>query len=562
MTRILWHLGNTTVRSPFRLRDGLVALSGSSLEGALHGREQEKQFRNLLGNMGIVELGDDKTFSVGRKWRSALSQLGFLIPELPSKLGIHQAELGAADTISENGKRLIQATTVPAMQECFLRALAAYQIPNPLENNYNYISFSPLKFTLAILTELESRTGDSKINFVEVGIFLLRSGGDISVSEIVDQILEFREARVNVGNKKAFDNKARQVRGVELNYAATTFNDYADTTIRYLKATGLVTARGRGIAIYEEKRTLIQELLIHDAVISDPLTYYKLLCHGAELPTDEISGAKHVLKDVYQRAKRVGIEVNDGVLLLEDVGRLNSERYRVEERLSQVYEEEYAKNQISQVEEILEYLDALDSNSRSRGDNNGINIPSSERPAYLEWALWRAFLAINHLTNKPYEARRFKIDQDFLPIGTAPGNGPDLIFEFESFVLVVEATLTENSRQEAAEGETVRRHVTDVMGLFPNKRTYGLFIARNINTNTAHTFRLGVWYTTQDKQVEFAIVPISLKQFRNMFTVLLTHSEDRIDLIREFLERCVSLRTQCDTPEWKKEIGDVVLNLT
>lgn len=37
----------------------------------------------------------------------------------------------------------------------------------------------------------------------------------------------------------------------------------------------------------------------------------------------------------------------------------------------------------------------------------------------------------------------------------------NLIFEFHDFVIVVEALLTDNSRQEAAEGEPVRRHVVD-----------------------------------------------------------------------------------------------------
>ncbi|MFZ4525558.1 MAG: AlwI family type II restriction endonuclease [Chlorobium sp.] len=61
-------------------------------------------------------------------------------------------------------------------------------------------------------------------------------------------------------------------------------------------------------------------------------------------------------------------------------------------------------------------------------------MPQSEAPAYFEWILWRAFLAINSLNNKPYDARRFNIDQDFLPVGTAPGNRPDLIFEFHDSI--------------------------------------------------------------------------------------------------------------------------------
>jgi len=69
------------------------------------------------------------------------------------------------------------------------------------------------------------------------------------------------------------------------------------------------------------------------------------------------------------------------------------------------------------------------------------------------------------LVNKPWDARRFKIDQDFLPVGTAPGNGPDIVFEFDDMVVVVEVTLTSSSRQEAAEGEPVRRHVAKYSGL-------------------------------------------------------------------------------------------------
>lgn len=74
-----WLLGNTTVRSPFRLREGLIALSGSSLQGNLRGLRQDIAFRELLGTHGVVELGEDRTNSVGRKWRSALNKLGFLI---------------------------------------------------------------------------------------------------------------------------------------------------------------------------------------------------------------------------------------------------------------------------------------------------------------------------------------------------------------------------------------------------------------------------------------------------------------------------------------------------
>lgn len=122
---LLWYIGNTSVRSAFRLRDGLVALSTSPLQSNMRGQEGDRAFRDLLGQHGIVTLGVDDTYSVGRKWRSALGKLGFLYPKIPRSPEIRQEDIGAVDTITPNGWRLIRADTVPAMQECFLRALAA-----------------------------------------------------------------------------------------------------------------------------------------------------------------------------------------------------------------------------------------------------------------------------------------------------------------------------------------------------------------------------------------------------------------------------------------------------
>src|SRR5580698_8172485 len=109
-----WHLGNTTVRSPFRLKDGLIALSTSPLQGNLRGQNQDIALRNLLGEYGIVDLGKDETNSVGRKWRSALCKLGFLYDKVPQDSGVSQNEIGQIDTITPNGRRLIGTSTVPA----------------------------------------------------------------------------------------------------------------------------------------------------------------------------------------------------------------------------------------------------------------------------------------------------------------------------------------------------------------------------------------------------------------------------------------------------------------
>lgn len=554
-----WHLGNTTVRSPFRLRDGLVALSTSSLQGNLRGEEQERAFRRLLGEHGIVELGDDDTYSVGRKWRSALNKLGFLYPEVPPASGIPQSEIGPIDMITPNGWRLIRADTVPAMQECFLRALAAHYIPSALERKFDFAVFSPLRHTLAIMLELEKQTGESRLNFVEMAIVVQLTSSDESLADIVAQVLALRARRLASPNKRKFDRQEREAAAVLHGYAAGTFNDYADTNLRYLKATGLVQSKGRGLSLVPEKHVFVEKLIQDTGIPDSDRSYFITLCNGAKLPTDNKDSALAVLGDLLQQLEKRGIPFDATGKPTETPADIAIIRHQIEGVLSERNEEEYATRQAVEWEEIAAYMELIITRKGKKTLSNGedIEVPQAEAPAYFEWVLWRAFLAINSLANKPYEARRFKIDQDFLPVGTAPGNGPDLIFEFHDFVIVVEVTLTDNSRQEAAEGEPVRRHVADLVshyGAQSGKPVYGLFIANRIDSNTAETFRIGVWFTRTDDKMRLDIIPVTLVQFKAFFEALFTSGRVEVGLIRELLDLCGGLRPAHEAPAWKHEI--------
>lgn len=557
-----WHLGNTTVRSPFRLREGLVALASSPLQGNLRGKEQEIAFRRLLGEHGIVELGDDDTYSVGRKWRSALNKLGFLYPEVPSASGLSQIEIGQLDTITPNGWRLIRADTVPAMQECFLRALAAHYIPSALEKNFDFSVFSPLRHTLSVMLELERQTGDSRLNFIEMGLVVQLTNGHDDLGEIVSRVLNLRERRAASADKRKFDRQARDEEAKLHGYAASTFNDYADTNLRYLKATGLVQNKGRGLSLVPEKHLFIERLTEETTVPESDQAYFIMLCNGATLPTDNQNSALAVLNDLLEQLRSRNIPFEIGSKPTSNPADIEIIRHQIEALLAEAREEAYAAQQADEWEEISAYMELIITrrNRKSLPSGEDIEVPKLEAPAYFEWVLWRAFLAINNLVNKPYEARRFKIDQDFLPVGTAPGNGPDLIFEFDDFVLAVEVTLTTNSRQEAAEGEPVRRHVADLVDFYQKecqKQVYGLFIANKIDSNTAETFRIGIWYTNTDEKMRLDIIPITLTQFKNIFEALFTSGKVDVALIRELLEQCSNLRPIYEAPAWKREIDNV-----
>ncbi len=553
-------MGNTTVRSPFRLREGLVVLSTSPLQGNLRGQEQEIAFRNLLGEHGIVKLGEDPTNSAGRKWRAALNQLGFLYPKIPSALGIPQHEVGPIDMITPNGWRLIRAETVSAMQECFLRALAAYCIPSPVEQGYNFNVFSPLRHILKIMLALENKVGTSQLNFIEMALVVQLTSGDDDITEVVERIVELQARREAADNKRIFDRQALEVAAKLHKYEAQTFNDYADTNIRYLKATGLVQGKGRGLTLVPEKRVFIEKLVEYADGPDSDRSYLSMLCNGATLPTDNKDSALAVLEDIIGQLNRWGVPLDIHDRKLDDAGDIAIVRHEIEDLLSKLKEEDFALRQPQQWEEIAAYMELIISRrgSITLPDGDKIEILQAEAPAYLEWVLWRAFLAIDRLINKPYQARRFKIDQDFLPVGTAPGNGPDLIFEFEDFVLVVEATLTDNSRQEAAEGEPVRRHVARIVETYPGKRVFGLFIANRVDTNTAETFRIGFWYRPDDSKMSLQIVPLTLEQFEKLFRAGFSSGRISPKVMQEFLRDCLAVSNH-DAPEWKRLIGEEVI---
>jgi hypothetical protein len=120
--------------------------------------------------------------------------------------------------------------------------------------------------------------------------------------------------------------------------------------------------------------------------------------------------------------------------------------------------------------------------------------------------------------------------------------------------------LTTSSRQEAAEGEPVRRHVAQFAER-ANKPVFGLFIATQIDSNTAHTFRSGDWYLADDSKLSLDIVPMTLSDFHDFLVSGRGRLSEMPALLRQLLVECRAKANQ-DAPHWKKSIGSVVRRLS
>lgn len=573
---ILWHLGNTTVRTPYRLRDALRVLQGSPLNGNLSGREQESAFADLLHNEGIVYaprvLAGEDASDLGRKWRSALSQLGFITPQLTrnNKSGTvdpalepitHEIEelSGRPFEITPNGYRLIRSEVITAQQECFLRSLACYHIPSPIEPTYKVESFSPLRFILRVMKSLGDAGHDAKLSVQEFALFVQTSTPSDGIESTVQRISDFRAGReIAKGNVKAYDRGYFENVSNEVGKTyGTVARDYPDVSFRYLKANGLFRSVGRSIML-NPLRAQLAALLCdeEDTALYETKAYLHALWQGAQLPTDNAASSYAVVLDLVAQLQNRSVEVNTPAANTP-LADLENIRHELEAKLMQLDEEEYANNQAGQLDEIMAWLEAIPTRgSATLSSGEKVSVPKGEGPAYLEWAIWRAFLAMDSLCNPPWEARRFQIDQDFLPVNCAPGGGPDMVFEFAEAIIVVEVTLTASSRQEAAEGEPVRRHVAQYTEQ-SDKPVYGLFIAVKIDSNTAHTFRSGDWYLSNDSKLSLDIVPLTLGDFG----VFLASSRGRLaempKLLRQLMMECRAKANQ-DAPQWKQSISSIV----
>ena len=576
---MLWHIGNTTVRTPYRLAEALKVLAASPLAGNLSGREQEQAFAELLHESDVVEVariadGEDAS-DLGRKWRSALSQLGFITPQLtrgiasgtPDPSLVEAVEgieglTGRAYEITQNGLRLASSESVIQQQECFLRSLATYRIPSVIETRYKTEQFSPLAFVLDVFNELDSKGEEARISFEEFALYIQTGCPSDGLDAVVTDLLEYRHARKSAaGQVRAFDRERYTAVADTVARKQQTLDDYADVNFRYLKATGLFRTSGRGLVISPLKQELAN--LLRDQVrdfSADEVGYLQSLWNGAALPTDDPENAITVLLDLTDRLQAAGETVEEVITDLAPAD-LEIERHKLEERLQRLDEETFAKDQASKVEEILAWMDVISTRRNVvLADGTVLAIPKGEYPAYLEWIVWRAFLAMNSLVKPPWECRNFDIDQDFLPVHCAAAGRPDMVFEFANAVIVVEVTLTRSSRQEAAEGEPVRRHVAEYAEQFvddPNKRVFGLFIAIDIDSNTAHTFRYGEWYRKDDSKIVLDIVPMQLLHFQAMLRSGQSDLAALPERLVAILKDCRSWATQ-EAPEWKRKIAQTV----
>jgi len=567
----VWNLGNTTVRNPNRIEEGLK-LFAEEFQGSVHGEEAEARFWRRLDEVGIVssQSTDQATQAInGRKWRNVLVKLGFATNNsfgngrqrfTPLDLSIRYPDLelqGLGYEITPAGNNLLEANTIGAIQDVYLRQLVRHEIPSPIEGGFPRGRLKPFIFILQVLNKLREFFQPG-LNKMEAAIFLQLFADHTNelADTIVERILEYRrESDLLDGRaaKREYENRLLAESGRLGGVRGDSLVDYADTSFRYSHMSGLVTTQGSRLVLRQDKLEIISSVLDSEPSFlaqEDSYGYLADFYKGTHLPTDDVDFALQEiqrLRSTIQGFGEVPQITQENIPGPEDVHGIERARFSLIEQLASIKEMQFANNQTQTeaLEETLSYLDALIDPRRNP------DLIIFDRPTYLEWSVWRGFLAIDNIVNPISLTRRFPLDDNLLPRHPAPGGGADMVFEFDHFILAVEVTLTGSTRQLVAEGEPVRRHVAELKINYPGKEVYGLFIAPSVDNNTAETFRIGVWY--RDEQVDYVnIVPITLVRFRQIIDILRNRRFSPDDFQR-LLDRCLIYRN-VKAPEWKRQI--------
>lgn len=571
----VWNIGNTTVRNPKRIENALKVFVEEGFSGNAKGDEVERRLHSKLKEREVLEFEGEPSDWNGRKWRAAFYQLGFISFEKYNIDGnrftteelfqqINAPTITSSYQITEAGRKLILANTVPEIEDIYTRQYSCYELPNSLETGFPEGRLKPFILFLQVLKLLQD-AGMDGLNKFETGLFIqkFRNHTETLPQEIFAEISEYRTGLNRCANAKEV-KALRQQYLYELGEFAdinplSVVRDYADTTFRYFSLSGLFTRIGETIIIRANKRDFVSHLLESEPVFyfnTQPLTYFeKFYKNSYIIPTDipeialnEITFLKEGIRDrqnlLLQRANALTAD--------SPINEIQQVRYELIEYNNWEREEDFANEQQSEaaLKDIIAYLKVLNNEPVE-------NSPEvDDKPAFLEWAVWRSFLAIDEIVSPIHETRRFPLDQDFMPRNTAPGGGSDLIFEFDSYVLVVEVTLTTSHRQMAVESEPVRRHTVQYKELYPNKEVYCLFIAPSVDNNVAETFRIGVWYKL-DAEEFVNIIPMNLSDFINAIDTLLHKKFKNADFLN-LLDKCLASRN-VRAPQWKQSISQEVV---
>src|SRR5690606_10358033 len=210
----VWNIGNTTVRNPKRIENALRVFLEEGFSGNAKGSDIEARLHGKLKEREVLEFDGEPSDWNGRKWRAAFYQLGFISYERYNIAGtrlstdqffptIGLPNITSNYELTPAGSKLINAGSIPEIEEIYTRQFVCYELPNALESNFPEGSMKPFILLLQVLLLLQ-QSGHDGLNKFETGLFLQKFRNHTSELPqlIVDEILEYRRQLATCSNAR------------------------------------------------------------------------------------------------------------------------------------------------------------------------------------------------------------------------------------------------------------------------------------------------------------------------------------------------------------------------
>ncbi len=477
--------------------------------------------------------------------------------------------------ITPAGQQLIEGRR---LQELFLKQMLKWQYPswqhggNPRTRHLypppTEMNIFPFVETLRVCREVEGLSKN------EIAMFMLPVLDNKEIPHAIETIKEFRKEKnkyhgrerkefVKNTHKRQFQNLySNEIAAGDIYTRESQTNtissfiekkmrnslDVADAVIRYFRATGLFTlsADFHGLKLSNIHETEINMIL--DQMSFQTVAFYNQVDRfyehmgNSDYPTLPWHSMSTILqKAVSLGATRTELRNRSSREILDIIEA--KEREAIATRL-RAYEKSLQEEDIT--EDILLTFRRI------------LKKDVVDPPLFFEWNTWRALVSIDDYR----EARpNFVLDDDLLPYSTAPGNKPDLEIEYnDSFITLVEVTLSGGTRQYDSEGEPVTRHIGRIQ--YQEKQqnkprtVYGLFIAPSINPETRHYFYVHLKHLPNPQFGGYLkIIPLTLDQFIDIFRFCRKIPGFNRHIIKDLYDRIVELKNSTnDADEWGNQI--------
>lgn len=565
----------TSPRSPTKLHGELSLLK--QLDGKNWNKETQIDFSELLKTYPDFEGGissSDPAFSARDRATRAPRLLGFV--KFP-KRGT-RGKIAFTDAGNQFLKSNAREQTL-----IFQRQLSKVQFSSPLHNSggFEQMSIKPLMVMIKLLVALDSMSKE------EVALFAVTLTDHRRFISTLTEIKKYRKKISNTpaGQRKLF-RKTYALQRVEslyendieagnttlrqggTDFAKTkyqTLRDYADSTIRYLRATGLFTVSPHGQRLTLLNANIVDaEFLLHEYGIGtsafskfDYDRYIDEYLGNASLPS--------IRKDD-SSAQAIDLEKMLEALELEDPKRANAISAKYEkaktkaQRVSIIsaLEEKMVELQVRSEEKTIrrELSVSLDNVKKTFAEISNKNSELVDRPLMYEWNTWRAMVLINDV--KAIQGN-FVTDPDGNPVTTAGGGKPDILVEYESFWLTVEVTLSSGLRQYESEGEPVSRHLGDLQKQAvergDTRPVFCLFIAESLVETLFGHFLTLARYQNQRARGRLKIIPMRRQVFEKLVEASLRHKGFSQLVLKSLLDSFfTSTALQLGELDWAQQI--------